>query len=257
MYVDILSKAIEAWAEGLAGDELVDYVVTCRRELNSPASDREQSACAALVSEIAYDRALITLGSSLGIDVRAARFVYPHEERERVEALLARKGVNLAALARRRSKDSLAPAPMPPKSGPSVPVPTATGATVDGATHRDEPPEALTKEQCLAHLDGARIGRVIYLTARGPVAHPVPYEIGNGQVLARMRTAEAAMVVGQRVVGFEVDSVDEGKGWTVMVRGSARLDSDGSDPAGVPSVVAIKPDEVTGRRVRIGALTAA
>jgi hypothetical protein len=119
MYVDLLSKAIDAWVEGLTGDELVDYVVTCRRDLNGAIPEREQSACAALVSEIAYDRALVALGTSLGMDVQAARFAYPHEERERLEDMLAAEGINLAAMTRRRSKRSLAP--VAARTSPTLP----------------------------------------------------------------------------------------------------------------------------------------
>jgi nitroimidazol reductase NimA-like FMN-containing flavoprotein (pyridoxamine 5'-phosphate oxidase superfamily) len=122
--------------------------------------------------------------------------------------------------------------------------------------------EPLSREQCEVHLDAAEYGRVVYGVARGPVAIPVNYEYTDGQIVISTDPEKAAWLEGQRIVGFEVDRVEDGlsEGWSVLVTGEVRsvedpdehqrLSSLGLDSwgdVGEHTLVAIKPNEITGR----------
>jgi hypothetical protein len=104
MYVDILSSALDTWVGDLTGDALVDYALCCRAEMVEVRPYHGDTAYSSLAAEIAYDRALIKLCETNAIPVTATSFVYPREERHRLEVELATAGVDLAALARRRRK---------------------------------------------------------------------------------------------------------------------------------------------------------
>jgi hypothetical protein len=97
MYVEVLSGAIDEWDAKLSGDALVSYVLSCRAAL--PAQDLGAGVWseAALVAEVAYDRALINLAAEFGIDVTPTNFVHPRIERERLEMALAQRGLDLAS----------------------------------------------------------------------------------------------------------------------------------------------------------------
>jgi hypothetical protein len=103
MYVDILSSALDEWVSDLRGPMLVQYAVVCRAEMLAVTSRKERSAYSALAAEIAYDRALITLCTERGIDAHATSFAYPAAERQRIESLLVRAGLDIVALSSRRS----------------------------------------------------------------------------------------------------------------------------------------------------------
>jgi hypothetical protein len=112
MYVDILSSALDEWVEELSGDALVEYALTCREEMLRAGPHIGDSAYASLASEIAYDRALITLCIANGISAAATSFTFPHAERLRVEAALANVGFDLAALSRRHSIEKIRDTPV-------------------------------------------------------------------------------------------------------------------------------------------------
>jgi nitroimidazol reductase NimA-like FMN-containing flavoprotein (pyridoxamine 5'-phosphate oxidase superfamily) len=120
--------------------------------------------------------------------------------------------------------------------------------------------ESLTQEQCEGHLGTGGVGRIILSTSSGPVAFPVNFAFAGGAVIFRTSDAMAADISG--VVAFEVDHVDEtmSEGWSVLVRGHARLIEDpeerraaarlGIEPwAGGArlNLVRIAPFEMTGR----------
>jgi len=120
----------------------------------------------------------------------------------------------------------------------------------------------LTSAQCRAHLDAGGVGRLVFLTDRGPVAHPVNYAVHEGDVVVSTTDAQAARLEAHGLVSFEVDRVDAAmsEGWSVLVTGQARRVSDpveadalaglGLQPwAGGDrhALVRIEPDEVTGR----------
>jgi hypothetical protein len=96
MYVEILSGAMGDWDRELSGDALVDYVLRCRAAL--PAQDLGAGVWSesAVVAEVLYDRALITLAADYGIDVTPTNFSHPKIERERLELALAQRGLDLA-----------------------------------------------------------------------------------------------------------------------------------------------------------------
>jgi hypothetical protein len=99
MYVEILSGALNAWPDDLVDDALVDHVLSCRSILPDRDLGAGTWSDVALVAEVSYDRALITLAASRGIDVAPTNFTHPRIERERLEAALADVGVDLDELA--------------------------------------------------------------------------------------------------------------------------------------------------------------
>ncbi len=122
--------------------------------------------------------------------------------------------------------------------------------------------ESLTRQQCEVHLGMAEYGRLVYATARGPVAIPVNYEYTDGQIVISTDPDKAAWLDGLKVAGFEVDRVDEGlsEGWSVLVTGMVRSVNDPDEHQRLSSVgldswnddgehvlVAITPTEITGR----------
>ncbi len=102
MYVDLLSNALDDWTGELSDDDLVDHVLTCRSKMLSAVPRRGESTYSALAAEIAYDRALIKLCVAHDIDVVPQDFVFPSEERDRLEHALATAGVDLNEIARKR-----------------------------------------------------------------------------------------------------------------------------------------------------------
>jgi hypothetical protein len=122
--------------------------------------------------------------------------------------------------------------------------------------------EPLTAEQCEVHLGMSEFGRLLYSRARGPVAIPVNYEYTDGQIVISTDPDKATWLRGLRIVGFEVDRVDEGlsEGWSVLVTGEIRIVEDFEerkwlsslglaswDDDGEHTLIAITPTEITGR----------
>ncbi len=121
----------------------------------------------------------------------------------------------------------------------------------------------LSAEQCRAHLNAGGVGRVVFRSRRGPVAHPLNYVVDRGgDVIVSTTEEHAAVIAGYGRVSFEIDRVDEvmSEGWSVLVTGEARRVDDpkevtalgtlGLAPwAGGPrhALVRIHPDVLTGR----------
>lgn len=120
----------------------------------------------------------------------------------------------------------------------------------------------LSTEQCRAHLEVGGVGRVVFRSERGPVAHPLNFAVDGEDVVVSTTAEHAAAIAGSQRVSFEIDRVDEAmsEGWSVLVTGVARriddpnevtsLDALGLAPwAGGPrhEWVRIRPDVVTGR----------
>jgi nitroimidazol reductase NimA-like FMN-containing flavoprotein (pyridoxamine 5'-phosphate oxidase superfamily) len=120
--------------------------------------------------------------------------------------------------------------------------------------------ESLTAEQCQEHLAAGGIGRIVLSTASGPLAVPVNFAFAGGAVIFRTSDAMTARVFG--VVAFEVDHIDEAmsEGWSVLVRGHARLVDDPEERLAIAhldsepwaggarlNVISIEPFEMTGR----------
>jgi hypothetical protein len=83
---------------------------------------------------------------------------------------------------------------------------------------------SLTPEQCAVHLETGGVGRIVYIAARGPVAHPVNFVVHNGDVVVSTTPNQADQLESQQRAAFEIDRVDEAmrEGWSVLVSGPAR-----------------------------------
>jgi hypothetical protein len=131
-----------------------------------------------------------------------------------------------------------------------------------GATGPHPDVEPLTAEQCEVHLGMAEFGRLVYARGRGPVAIPVNFEYTDGQIVISTDGEKATWLKGLRVVGFEVDRVEDGlsEGWSVLVTGEVRIVEDAEEHQRLSSLglaswadeddhtlIAITPTEITGR----------
>ncbi len=120
--------------------------------------------------------------------------------------------------------------------------------------------EHLTTEECESHLAAGGIGRIVLSTASGPVAFPVNFVFADRMVVFRTSDSMVSHISG--IVAFEVDRIDEtmSEGWSVLVRGHARLITDAQERQGVAeldlepwaggarlNLVEITPFELTGR----------
>jgi nitroimidazol reductase NimA-like FMN-containing flavoprotein (pyridoxamine 5'-phosphate oxidase superfamily) len=120
----------------------------------------------------------------------------------------------------------------------------------------------LSAEQCRAHLQPGGVGRVVFRSERGPVAHPLNFVVDNGDVIVSTTTAHAEVIAGHAPVGFEVDRMDAvmSEGWSVLLTGTARRVEDPEEVAALRtlglapwaggarhSLVRIHPDVLTGR----------
>jgi nitroimidazol reductase NimA-like FMN-containing flavoprotein (pyridoxamine 5'-phosphate oxidase superfamily) len=77
------------------------------------------------------------------------------------------------------------------------------------------------------------VGRVVFVSSRGPVAHPLSFAVSEGDVIVSTTVDHARRLEDQPRVSFQIDRVDEsmGEGWSVLVTGPARRVDD-SDEAG-------------------------
>jgi nitroimidazol reductase NimA-like FMN-containing flavoprotein (pyridoxamine 5'-phosphate oxidase superfamily) len=122
--------------------------------------------------------------------------------------------------------------------------------------------------QCWQLLAGAQVGRLGLLVDGRPEVLPVNYILDGESVL--FRTAEGTVLThaARKVVAFQVDRVDDAthQGWSVLVQGRADDISDAIDansermrrlalvtwaPGARHRWFRIKPDRVTGRRLRV------
>jgi nitroimidazol reductase NimA-like FMN-containing flavoprotein (pyridoxamine 5'-phosphate oxidase superfamily) len=122
--------------------------------------------------------------------------------------------------------------------------------------------ETLTPAQCETRLAAGEVGRIVYSSGRGPVALPVNFKYTDGEVVLSTDVSKASALESEEVVGFEIDRVDEAmsEGWNVLVTGRARRIDDPDECVRLASLdleawaggaryalIAIKPDELTGR----------
>ena len=127
----------------------------------------------------------------------------------------------------------------------------------------------LTQEQCEAHLESGGVGRIVYATERGPVALPVNFAYQSGYVVFSTNESMASAIRSERVVGFEVDRIDDAMsgGWSVMVTGRAQLVEQADDRKRLDSLhvkawaggerdtmVRIEPEALSGRVIVQGAV---
>ncbi|NBM19808.1 pyridoxamine 5'-phosphate oxidase family protein [Streptomyces sp. GC420] len=123
----------------------------------------------------------------------------------------------------------------------------------------------LSPEECRARLGGHGIGRVAVATAEGPAILPVNYSVVDDDIVFRTLPESALAAAAGTETAFEVDHIDEAlsRGWSVLVRGPARLVTDPqavarlneqafSEPwadGGRNTWVAIEPAAISGREV--------
>jgi len=133
----------------------------------------------------------------------------------------------------------------------------------------DEPAglEPIAEQECLYLLGLHRLGRVAVNVDGRPQIFPVNYAV-SGRVVA-FRTAPGTKLASAPMSpgAFEIDEYDSttGVGWSVMVKGVAYEITDAVDqdslearrqlvrpmaPGQRDHWVAIRPDEITGRRFR-------
>ena len=128
---------------------------------------------------------------------------------------------------------------------------TKTGVTV------------LDREQCLAKLAGAQIGRLGVIEARHPVVLPINFVLdGDAPVMATVDGVKARAARG-RPACLEVDEIDPDRqtGWSVLVRGRLEDVSHDSDvltridppvpwaPGPHPFILRLVPFSITGRAI--------
>lgn len=126
--------------------------------------------------------------------------------------------------------------------------------------------EVLEREDCLALLGGAHVGRVAVTMDALPVVLPVTFVLTDDGVVFRTRAGtKLDAATSGAVVAFEVDDVDpvDHTGWSVLVTGVGRAVADpgelapGADRAprwlhggdGDDRWVVVPIDVVTGRRL--------
>jgi hypothetical protein len=95
MYVDLLTVAMSGDVPvAPTSSELLAVALQRREQLlkdgNGPTRAEER-----LAHEVAYDRTLISLCTSVGLDAEPARFANPKTERARLEGKLLEVGVDL------------------------------------------------------------------------------------------------------------------------------------------------------------------
>lgn len=128
--------------------------------------------------------------------------------------------------------------------------------------------ENLEREECLGLLATVAVGRVGFVVNGRPEVLPVNYALDGDTILFRTGDGTVLTQASLTVVAFEVDSLDptDHSGWSVMVQGMARDIGDAIDPTSerlrrltlitwAPGTrqhwFQIRPDKITGRRVRV------
>ncbi|MEZ2391365.1 pyridoxamine 5'-phosphate oxidase family protein [bacterium RCC_150] len=129
----------------------------------------------------------------------------------------------------------------------------------------EDPVLELDEAQCWKLLERAGYGRIVLSAVGDTEIFPVNYRPHEGVLLLRTApgTKLAALTVNENVL-FEVDEVNDGSAWSVVVRGSARILTGGeletAEKLGlktwVPTLkdfyVEIKPTRISGRHFNLG-----
>ena len=119
--------------------------------------------------------------------------------------------------------------------------------------------------ECQRLLAAGGVGRVVFVTERGPMAFPVNYRLDGDDIVFRTAPgSELARAVGAQAVGFEVDHIDDAmkEGWSVLMTGYLREVTDAGELeqleglaiepwAGGPRNVYLRlvPVQMSGRRI--------
>jgi hypothetical protein len=89
----------------------------------------------------------------------------------------------------------------------------------------------LSTSECRALLSTHGVGRLAVPTASGPVVVPVNYSVVDGAIVFRTAPGTTPSQAAGCQVAFEVDRIDDAfsQGWSVLVRGRARVVTDPDD----------------------------
>lgn len=129
----------------------------------------------------------------------------------------------------------------------------------DAARQLHELPEA----DCWELIDTDVVGRLAWSGSDGLTVVPVNYTVDGRNILVRTTAYSAvARECDDSSVAFEVDHHDPvtRTGWSVLVRGHARIDFDAVGdapevdvwPDGIRSLhVRVEPSQISGRRLRV------
>ncbi|UGQ12693.1 pyridoxamine 5'-phosphate oxidase family protein [Yinghuangia sp. ASG 101] len=123
----------------------------------------------------------------------------------------------------------------------------------------------LGRDEALALLATAPIGRVVFSQRALPAVRPVNFAVHGPDVVFRVRgDSRFAGALDGNVVAFEADQIDPARraGWSVVVTGLAELLTGGADyerllavapvpwaPGDHNRVVRVRVELVTGRRI--------
>jgi nitroimidazol reductase NimA-like FMN-containing flavoprotein (pyridoxamine 5'-phosphate oxidase superfamily) len=125
--------------------------------------------------------------------------------------------------------------------------------------------EVLSRDECLLLLADAHLGRVALSVGALPVVLPVNYTLMDGDiVVSTVSGSKMDAALANAVVAFEIDGADPfyHQGWSVLVRGMARLITDPDELARAATLhlrpwasptashyVRIRSEVVSGRRI--------
>lgn len=135
------------------------------------------------------------------------------------------------------------------------------------ATEDGSPVSSMSEDDCWAQLSSNALGRLATSVDGFPDIFPVNYVVQRRTIV--IRTAEGAKLAGVAInqqVAFEADEHDVAQGWSVVVRGHARVLSSSDELAAAERAqvlpwtatpkqrfIRIIPVEITGRRFQFGA----
>lgn len=129
--------------------------------------------------------------------------------------------------------------------------------------------EALGREECIALLATSSVGRLGLLVDGRPEILPVNYAVDGDVVVFRTGFGTVLNQAALSVVAFEADRIEESgqSGWSVLVQGVAQDIGDAIDrnseryrslrlvtwaPGTRERWFSIRPDKITGRRIKAG-----
>jgi nitroimidazol reductase NimA-like FMN-containing flavoprotein (pyridoxamine 5'-phosphate oxidase superfamily) len=121
----------------------------------------------------------------------------------------------------------------------------------------------LGREDSLALLASAPVGRIVFTRGALPAIHPVNFVLdGDDVVITASEDSALLSAVAESIVAFEADDIDAAnhEAWSVVVTGRARLVTDrqnierlrmrtSTGPAESARFIRIRPEIVSGRRI--------
>lgn len=130
-----------------------------------------------------------------------------------------------------------------------------------------DPVSILSEHECWSLLASVALGRLVTSVDNQPEIFPVNFAVQSRTVL--FRTAEGTKLVSTAInnqVVFEADGHNAAEGWSVIVKGMARVVRTDEDieeaeraqllpwtaPANKTHFVRVKPTAISGRRFRFG-----